>query len=55
MPKEIKVVVLLDGYGDHWSIDLINWCLANGVWLALRLPHNSHKTQVRTDAVYCCY
>jgi hypothetical protein len=39
------VVVLLDGHCSHWSLEVLEYCVANGIHLVLRPPHTSHVSQ----------
>eukprot|EP00961_Rhodomonas_salina_P096530 1298387-Rhodomonas_salina.3 len=39
------VVVLLDGHGSHWSVEVLQFCIDNGIHLVLRQPHTSHVCQ----------
>ncbi len=43
--KEDPVVILLDGHGSHWSLEVLEYCVENGIHLVLRLPHSLHVSQ----------
>jgi hypothetical protein len=39
-------MLIFDGFGDHMTAELINWCIAKGVVAEIIPPHTSHGLQV---------
>jgi hypothetical protein len=42
---EDPIVIFCDGFGDHMSMQLIDYCRERGIIIILRVPHSSHLTQ----------
>lgn len=43
--KEKPVMLLLDGHGSHKTLNAINFCRENGIFMITFPPHTSHKLQ----------
>jgi len=43
--KESPVLILLDGHSSHKSLDVINFCRTNHIYLISLPPHTTHKLQ----------
>jgi hypothetical protein len=38
-------LLVLDGYGSHFTIDFTDYCYANSILLAVFPPHSTHTLQ----------
>ncbi len=40
--KEDPVILVVDGHGSHFTPEVLDFCIANGIHLVLRQQHTSH-------------
>eukprot|EP00961_Rhodomonas_salina_P250951 3392494-Rhodomonas_salina.1 len=42
---EDPVVLIVDGHGSHFTVEVLEFCIEHGIHIVLRPPHTSHRSQ----------
>ena len=45
LTKEKPLILLMDGYGSHFTYEVLLWCRLHHIVIILRPPHTSHWLQ----------
>ena len=45
LSPENPVVLIMDGHGSHFTLDVLNYCRQVGIRVVLRPPHTTHLLQ----------